>query len=94
MSFGMKNVILSPGAGRFVPVPGQPHTHKAGADETGGAYVLWETALTGQGPPQHIHHAEEEAVSSLFLATSAVSRISCARQALQAFRWTPAVCPR
>jgi hypothetical protein len=47
MSFGMKNVILSPGAGRFVPVPGQPHTHKAGADDTGGAYVLWETDGAG-----------------------------------------------
>jgi mannose-6-phosphate isomerase-like protein (cupin superfamily) len=65
MSFGVNNVVLGPGAGRFVPVPGQPHTHKAGADDTRGAYALLETVLTGQGPPQHIHHAEEEAVYML-----------------------------
>jgi mannose-6-phosphate isomerase-like protein (cupin superfamily) len=62
VSFGVNNVVLGPGEGRFVPVPGQPHTHKADADNTRGAYALWEISLTGQGPPQHIHHAEEEAV--------------------------------
>jgi mannose-6-phosphate isomerase-like protein (cupin superfamily) len=62
MSFGVKNVVLGPGEGRVVPVPGQPHTHKANPDDTRGAYALWEVSLTGQGPPQHIHHAEEEAV--------------------------------
>lgn len=62
MSFGVHNVVLGPGEGRIVPVPGEPHTHKATADDTRGAYALWEISLTGQGPPQHIHHAEEEAV--------------------------------
>ncbi len=62
MSFGANNVVLGPGEGRLVPVPGQSHTHKAGAADTHGAYALWETSLTGQGPPRHIHHAEEEAV--------------------------------
>jgi mannose-6-phosphate isomerase-like protein (cupin superfamily) len=62
MSFGMNSVVLGPGEGRVVPVPGQPHTYKADADDTHGAYTLAEVSLTGEGPPQHIHHAEEEAV--------------------------------
>jgi mannose-6-phosphate isomerase-like protein (cupin superfamily) len=62
VSFGVNNVVLGPGEGRFVAVPGQPHTHTADAKDTRGAYALWEISLTGQGPPQHIHHAEEEAV--------------------------------
>jgi mannose-6-phosphate isomerase-like protein (cupin superfamily) len=31
-------------------------------EDTGGAYSLLETIVTGDGPPQHIHKAEEEAL--------------------------------
>jgi quercetin dioxygenase-like cupin family protein len=34
---------------------------KARPKDTGGAYSLAEIAITGDGPPQHIHGAEEEA---------------------------------
>jgi mannose-6-phosphate isomerase-like protein (cupin superfamily) len=62
MSFGVRSVVLGPGEGRIVPVPGMVHQEKAEAADTGGAYALMEVAVTGTGPPQHIHHAEEEAL--------------------------------
>lgn len=61
MSFGPAGVILAPGQGRVVRVPGHPYTYKATRENTRGAYSLVEVTITGQGPPQHIHGAEEEA---------------------------------
>jgi mannose-6-phosphate isomerase-like protein (cupin superfamily) len=42
-------------------VPGIPITLKATKADTGGAYTLTEETIIGEGPPQHIHKAEEEA---------------------------------
>lgn len=61
MSFDSRGVILTPGEGRIVRVPGHPYTLKATREKTRGAYSLVEVSITGQGPPQHIHGAEEEA---------------------------------
>ena len=61
MSFRVRRVILEPGEGQTIQVPGHPLTVKARSADTGGAYALVEVTLNGQGPPQHIHHAEEEA---------------------------------
>ena len=54
-------VILGPGEGRHIDVPGHPLTFKASKDDTRGAYSLIEGLVTGDGPPQHVHLAEEEA---------------------------------
>jgi quercetin dioxygenase-like cupin family protein len=61
MSFSPRSVVLAPGQGRVVQAPGHPYTHKATGEKTGGAYSLVEVTITGQGPPQHVHGAEEEA---------------------------------
>lgn len=61
MSFGPEGVILAPGQGRVVRVPGHPYIFKATRENTRGAYSLVEVTITGQGPPQHFHGAEEEA---------------------------------
>jgi quercetin dioxygenase-like cupin family protein len=62
MSFiARKSVVLEPGEGRIVHIPGHPLVLKARSEDTGGAYALVEATITGQGPPQHIHRAEEEA---------------------------------
>ncbi len=61
MSFSIEPTTLGPGEGRVIQVPGHAITYKATAEETGGAYSLLEVVLTGDGPPQHIHKAEEEA---------------------------------
>jgi mannose-6-phosphate isomerase-like protein (cupin superfamily) len=45
----------------MVRVPGHPYAVKASTDDTGGAYALAEATITGEGPPQHIHRAGEEA---------------------------------
>ena len=60
MSFG-RAITRGPGEGRAVWVPGLQVTYKAQGKETGGAYSLLELAITGEGPPQHIHKAEDEA---------------------------------
>lgn len=60
MSFVQKPVILGPGEGPAVRVPGHPFVVKASSDDTRGAYALAEATITGEGPPQHIHHAEDE----------------------------------
>ncbi len=60
MSFSIEPTTLGPGDGRVIQVPGHAITYKATAEETGGAYSLLQVVLTGDGPPQHIHKAEEE----------------------------------
>lgn len=61
MSFTPRQVVLAPGEGQIVRVPGHPYICKATRHDTGGVYSLNEVTITGSGPPQHIHGAEEEA---------------------------------
>ncbi len=56
------NMVLGPGEGKMVPVPGHKITHKVSGADTDGAYSLLEVELDGDGPPQHIHKTEDEAV--------------------------------
>ena len=62
MSINDGNMILGPGEGKMVPVPGHKVTHKVVGADTGGAYSLLEVELVGDGSPQHIHKAEDEAL--------------------------------
>jgi len=55
------NLILDPGEGQTIPVPGHKVTHKIVGADTDGAYALMEVELKGDGPPQHIHKNEDEA---------------------------------
>ena len=59
MSFVDGGSTLGPGEGKALPVP--RHLIKATKEDTGGAYSLLEVVIAGDGPPQHIHKAEEEA---------------------------------
>ncbi len=61
MSFSGEAITRGPGEGRALWVPGHQVTCKAAGEETGGAYSLLEVIMTGEGPPQHIHKAEDEA---------------------------------
>lgn len=62
MSFAGGAITRGPGEGRWARwVPGHQVTCKAHGEETGGAYSLLEVLITGEGPPQHIHNAEDEA---------------------------------
>ena len=61
MSINDENIVLGPGEGQTVPVPGHKVTHKLSSADTDGAYSLLEVELTGDGPPQHIHNNEDEA---------------------------------
>ncbi len=58
---GSKHIVLSPGEGKIVPVPGHEITHKVSGADTDGAYSLLEVELIGDGPPLHIHKGEDEA---------------------------------
>lgn len=60
-SVSTEPVILGPGEGPLVRIPGHPFVVKASSEDTRGAYALAEVTITGDGPPQHIHRAEEEA---------------------------------
>ncbi len=55
-----EDVVLGPGEGKAVPVPGHTITFKLVGADTGGAYSLLEVEMDGDGPPQHIHKNEEE----------------------------------
>ena len=55
------NLVLRPGEGKIVLVPGHKVTHKVTGADTDGAYSLLEVEFVGDGPPQHIHKNEDEA---------------------------------
>jgi len=55
-----ENLILNPGEGKMVPVPGHNIWFKITGEDTDGRYSLLEIELTGDGPPQHIHKNEDE----------------------------------
>ena len=61
MSANGGNLVLGPGEGRMVPVPGHRVTHKISGEDTDGRYSLLEVELDGDGPPQHLHKNEDEA---------------------------------
>ncbi len=61
MSIDGGNIVLGPGEGKIIPVPGHKVTLKVVGADTDGAYSLAEVELVGDGPPQHIHKAEDEA---------------------------------
>ena len=61
MSFSDGTIVLEPGEGQTIEVPGHAVTFKAVGDATGGSYALLEVTIIGDGPPQHIHKTEEEA---------------------------------
>ena len=61
MSINDGNIVLSPGEGKIVPVPGHKVTHKVVGADTDDAYSLLKVELVGDGPPQHIHKTEDEA---------------------------------
>ncbi|HEU0075549.1 MAG TPA: cupin domain-containing protein [Dehalococcoidia bacterium] len=54
-------IVLMPGQGKHIDVPGHPIEFKATSGDTRGAYALIEGRVTGDGPPQHVHQHEEEA---------------------------------
>ena len=60
MSNNEGNLILGPGEGRSIPVPGHKIWIKLSGEDTDGAFSLLEVELTGDGPPQHIHKGEDE----------------------------------
>ena len=55
-----ENLIIGPGEGKILPVPGHKITSKIPGESTGGRFVLAELELTGYGPPRHIHKTEDE----------------------------------
>lgn len=59
---GRGAAYVRPGEGRAVWVPGgQLLTYKVTAEQTGGAYSLFEGTVPPQyGTPPHIHHREDE----------------------------------
>jgi quercetin dioxygenase-like cupin family protein len=61
MSFDHRAIVLGAGEGKTISVLGDSYTYKAAKEDTGGAYALIEHTVTGNGPPPHVHTAEEEA---------------------------------
>lgn len=61
MSFHHGEIVLGAGEGKTIPVLGESYTYKASKEETRGAYALIEHTVGDDGPPPHIHAAEEEA---------------------------------
>lgn len=59
MSFSHDGIVLGAGEGKTISVLGNSYTYKAAKEETGGAYALIEHTVVGDGPPPHIHTAEE-----------------------------------
>ena len=62
MSVRKDPLVLGPGEGKTVPVPGHQITYKLVATDTDGAFSMLEVELVGDGPPRHIHKTEEEAL--------------------------------
>ncbi len=60
MSINDENIVLGPGEGKMVLVPGHKITHKISGEDTDGRFSLLEVELNGDGPPQHIHKTEDE----------------------------------
>ena len=65
MSSNETNIVLGPGEGKMVPVPGHKIWHKISGEDTDGRFSMLEVELTGDGPPQHIHNNEDETFYAL-----------------------------
>jgi mannose-6-phosphate isomerase-like protein (cupin superfamily) len=61
MPFSDRGITLGPGEGKTIKMPGMALIFKATTEDTGGAYALSEETIFGEGHPQHVHKAEEEA---------------------------------
>jgi quercetin dioxygenase-like cupin family protein len=57
-----RSVIVAPGDGTTIEGPvGGPLTFKVRGDQTGGALTAFENIIPpGEGPPMHVHAAEDE----------------------------------
>ena len=55
-----ENLIIGPGEGKVLPIPGHKITAKISGESTDNRFVLAELELTGDGPPRHIHKTEDE----------------------------------
>jgi len=60
MSTNDGNMVLGPGEGKIILVPGHKVTHKISGEDTDGRFSLMEVELTGDGPPQHIHKTKKQ----------------------------------
>jgi len=60
MPVNEKKLILGPGEGEIILVPGHKVTIKLSSQDTNGSFSLLEVELNGDGPPQHIHKNEDE----------------------------------
>ena len=80
MSFTDRTIVLEPGEGTAIPIPGTPMTHRIAGADTGGAYSLIELTLDGEGPPPHIHHGEDE----LFYVLEGTANIQVGDRAVKA----------
>ena len=60
MSATERNIVLRPGEGKTISVPGHEITHKLRGEDTGGAFSLLEVDMYGGGPPQHVHKTVDE----------------------------------
>lgn len=58
-----KGILLGPGEGTQLAVPGFTATFKVVGADTGGSHAVIETTIPGDfaGPPPHIHRAMDEA---------------------------------
>jgi len=54
MSIDDGNIVLGPGEGQTIPVPGHKITHKLRGEDTGGVFSLLEVDLYGDGPPLEV----------------------------------------
>ena len=79
MSFGGVAITRGPVEGTAAWVPGHQVTCKAQGEETDGAYSLLEVAISVEGPPQHIHKAEDEAFHVLEGAVNVKAQPLCPR---------------
>jgi quercetin dioxygenase-like cupin family protein len=63
MSDGPRSTVVAPGGGTTIEGPvGGPLTFKVRGAETGGALTALENVIPpGEGPPMHVHAAEDEA---------------------------------
>ena len=62
MSFSDNSLVLGPNEGKLLQISDHPITFKATRNDTNGAYSLFEANLVGEGPGQHIHSDEDEAL--------------------------------
>ena len=63
---GRETINLGQGEGRSLWVLGELVTLKVAAEQTGGAYSLFEVVAQPQGRPPHVQHREDECFPSAY----------------------------